>query len=255
MTIPAPQKQFLEEAARTLQNVFREYVIIVSDDLKLTILEGSELRLHVNLQSTFANWQASRDTLDRLVRQVRFLLKAVRQGITWEEARTILKPVIVGPDLELPQGVVRRKLRNGLFVATVLDFELSLRYLTVADTDVWKVSHDEIPEIAVRNLAAQSQEDRLSTQVIKDSRGEPKVALVMAADDLGSSRALLPDLVSRGVRLFQGAFMVAVPCRTTLYLAAAGVVDRVRRSVREMFHTEPYGISPDFFDPDSFRIA
>jgi hypothetical protein len=134
---------------------------------------------------------------------------------------------------------------------TVIVFVIDLPHMTVSVTMEqlvrWRVSIDEVDEIARQNL--ERYVPQLEVQVV-ESREGGKAAILGQHDGYDAARLLLGGLHERLAHQLGGDFFAAIPARDMFIAFSRGpaeFVARLRDRVEQDFKRLPYPIAPDFF--------
>lgn len=136
---------------------------------------------------------------------------------------------------------------NDTAVVFVTDLPHMTVSITVEQLVRWKLSIDEVEDIARQNLDQYAPE--LEVQIVESKEGG-KAAILSQHDGYDAARLLLGGLYERLAPQLGGNFYVATPARDMFVAFSPGPDDFVRRLQERVEHDYrrlPYPISSDFF--------
>jgi uncharacterized protein DUF1444 len=161
----------------------------------------------------------------------------------FDEIGDRLMPMIVPENGALAAGAYCRPLVDGLSVAYAVDNDRTIAYVSKSRFEEWKISGDDLHEMALTNLSARSTE--ISAHAAQDDEGNINLMLFQTMDGYDSSRLLLPTLYDR-LREYLGApFAAAIPNRDILLCFRDDIetVDRLRPQIASDFQRMPHQIT------------
>jgi uncharacterized protein YtpQ (UPF0354 family) len=132
---------------------------------------------------------------------------------------------------------------DGLSIAYAVDNDRTIAYVSKSRFEEWKISADDLHEMALTNLSARSAE--ISAHAAQDDDGNINLMLFQTMDGYDSSRLLLPTLYER-LREYLGApFAAAIPNRDILlcFRDDKETIDRLRPQIANDFHRMPHQIT------------
>lgn len=136
---------------------------------------------------------------------------------------------------------------NGTVVVFVTDLPQMTVSITTEQVLRWKLTIDELDDIARANLLAYAPE--LHFQVIESKEGG-RAAILTEQDGYDAARLLLSDLFVRLAPQLGGDFYVATPARDMFVALSTGpndFLDRLRARVDQDYRRLPYPITRDLF--------
>jgi len=194
------------------------------------------------------------DRLSAAVQQwVRELLTAAanvpRENVSLEQVRDRIMPMVVptGPGKWIGDSVVSQSLVEGLRVAYAMDSERAISYVPRATFKHWRISLDELHEVAISNLVARSQS--LEVRAAQDEAGRISLMLIQTLDGYDASRLLLPTLHERLREHLGRTFVAAIPNRDILVCCRDDqqTLQRVTAQVKEDYQRMPHALTDQLF--------
>jgi len=160
-----------------------------------------------------------------------------------DEIRDRLYPMIVPERGPLAAGALTRPLVNGLSVAYAVDSDRTIAYVSAQRFRHWKISADELHELALENLSARSAE--IAAHAAQDENGRVNLMLFQTMDGYDASRVLLPSLFERLREYLGSPFAAAIPNRDILlcFRDEPQTVEQLRPQVAADYHRMPHQIT------------
>jgi hypothetical protein len=163
---------------------------------------------------------------------------------TFDEVKDRILPVVLpGAAAAAYRGTVHGVLVEGLLVAYAIDQDRTISYIPVERFDDWKMSIEDLHELAINNLVARSES--LAAHAAEDENGEVNLILFQTMDGYDASRILLPTLHEK-LRGFLGSpFAAAMPNRDMLlcFRNDEETVGRLRKQVKEDYRQMPHQVT------------
>jgi uncharacterized protein YtpQ (UPF0354 family) len=247
--MPQEPQQFAETVADMLRRL--------QPDSQIELIGTRELLVNgrrLDLENLFrmVNHEPNRGTeiVEHYLEQL-FAGEAVQLGsMSFEFAKPRLMPRIQPESIF--NHLAREQVAHVPYVnETVIVFVIDLPHMTVSVTMEqlvrWRVSIDEVDEIARQNL--ERYVPQLEVQVV-ESREGGKAAILGQHDGYDAARLLLGGLHERLAHQLGGDFFAAIPARDMFIAFSRGpseFVSRLRDRVEQDFKRLPYPIASDFF--------
>lgn len=136
---------------------------------------------------------------------------------------------------------------NGTVVVFVTDLPNMTVSITTEQLVRWKISVEEMEEIARKNLDEYAPE--LEVQLVESKEGG-RAAILAQHDGYDAARLLLSGLYDRLAPQLGGNFLVATPARdmfVALSPSPEPFVKRLQSRVEHDYRRLPYPITPDFY--------
>jgi len=200
-----------------------------------------------SLENLYRLAQLQPDTLQRQTERwvVELLRAADAPDITanLEEVSERVLPMILPEEASRAQGTFTRPLVPGLVIAYAVDSDRTIAYISEARFAEWKISADELHELALNNLSRRSAE--INAHAAQDEQGRVSLMLFQTMDGYDSSRLLLPSLYNRLREYLGGPFGAAIPNRDILlcFRDDPQTIDRLRPQVSADFDRMPHQIT------------
>jgi uncharacterized protein YtpQ (UPF0354 family) len=136
-------------------------------------------------------------------------------------------------------GLVTQPLVEPLFIAYAIDSDRTISYIPKAMFDSWKVSIEDVHEIALQNLILKSE--AINAHAAQDEDGQISLILFQTMDGYDASRLLLPTLHDRLREHLGSPFAAGIPNRDILlcFRDDAETVQRLRTQIKEDFKQMP----------------
>jgi hypothetical protein len=188
------------------------------------------------------------ESLHQIDRWVVELLRAGEgtpdQNGTFEELKERILPMIL-PSTATPVGghTVFQPLIEGLSVAYAIDSDRTIAYIPRAQFEHWKVSLDDLHDLAVENLVAKSEQ--LEAHAAQDENGGVNLILFQKLDGYDASRILLPTLHEK-LRSYLGSpFVAGIPNRDILlcFRNDPETVERLRKQIADDYRSMPHQVT------------
>jgi hypothetical protein len=163
---------------------------------------------------------------------------------TFDELKDRILPMVLpGIAAEQYKGTVNSTLVEGLLVAYAIDQDRTISYIPQERFNDWRISVEELHELAIENLVARSES--LAAHAAEDENGEVNLILFQTMDGYDASRILLPTLHER-LRSYLGSpFGAAIPNRDMLlcFRNDDETVNRLAKQVSEDYRQMPHQVS------------
>jgi len=156
-----------------------------------------------------------------------------------DEIRDHILPMLSAEDDVRIDKRVNMPWVGGLSVGYVVDEDNSYRYVHQAMLENWKLSLDELHEIAIHNLQQYTADNPLELTMVGDE-SDPRMLMPVKADAYNCSRILDPGFHHHLRDLFGPELIVGVPNRdffVAVTLKDRALIEQVRSRVNEDFAT------------------
>lgn len=156
----------------------------------------------------------------------------------------ILPMVLASATTELKtDSMVTQPLIEGLIVAYALDSDRTISYIPRVLFDEWKMSVDDLHEIAINNLVAKSE--AINAHAAQDENGAINLILFQTMDGYDASRILLPTLHERLREHLGSPFAAGIPNRDILlcFRDDEETVSRLKPQIAEDFRSMPHQVT------------
>ncbi len=207
-----------------------------------------------SLENLYRMYQLSPNELQRHVERWAVELLRDSEGspdrfASFEEIKERLLPMVVSAELaELKQSnIITQSLIEGLSVAYVLDGDRTIAYLPGEVLEKWKMSLDDLHDLALANLVAKSQ--AIQAHAAQDENGEVNLILFQTLDGFDATRILLPSLYEKLRELLGAPFACAIPNRDILlcFRGDQDTVERLKTQVSQDYRTMPHQVTDKLF--------
>jgi hypothetical protein len=137
-------------------------------------------------------------------------------------------------------AIVAESLVAGLQIAYAIDNDRTISYIPQTVFSRWKMSVDDLHDVAIANLVARSES--ISAHAAADEDGEVNLILFQTMDGFDASRILLPTLHDRLREHLGSPFAAGIPNRDILLCfrnddeTVARLKDKIGDDYRQMPH-------------------
>lgn len=163
----------------------------------------------------------------------------------FEELKDRILPVVLPqPPADVdPATMVYQPFVADLVVAYAVDQQRTIEYIPRARFVDWKLSLDELHEVAIKNLVARSE--TLPAHAAPDESGKISLIVFQIMDGYDASRILLPSLHERLREYLGSPFAAAIPNRDILlcFRGDEETVGRYREQIAADYHSMPHQIT------------
>jgi len=156
----------------------------------------------------------------------------------------ILPMVLSAGTTELKtDAMVTQPLIEGLIVAYALDSDRTISYIPRVLFEEWKMSIDDLHDVAIKNLVAKSE--AINAHAAQDEDGAINLILFQTMDGYDASRILLPTLHERLREHLGSPFAAGIPNRDILlcFRDDEETVNRLRSQIAEDFRQMPHQVT------------
>ena len=156
-----------------------------------------------------------------------------------DQIRERILPMLSADDEPRSEERIRMPWVGGLSIGYVVDEDDSYRYIHQRMLAGWKLSLDELHELAMANLQTYASDHPLEVTMIGDD-AEPKMLMPVRPDAYNCSRILDPAFHGRLRELFGPELIVGVPNRDFFVAVSIGddsLIDQVRSRVRDDYQS------------------
>ena len=156
----------------------------------------------------------------------------------------ILPMVLSAGTTELKtDAMVTQPLIEGLIVAYALDSDRTISYIPRVLFDEWKMSIDDLHEVAIKNLVAKSE--AINAHAAQDEDGAINLILFQTMDGYDASRILLPTLHERLREHLGSPFAAGIPNRDILlcFRDDEETVNRLKSQIADDFRSMPHQVT------------
>ena len=170
------------------------------------------------------------------------------QGAPFDEVKDRVLPMVV-PETKAKSSeadaasVVTQPLVPGLQVAYAIDSDRTIAYIPRAAFKRWKLSVDELHEIAIENLVKRSES--INAHAAADDDGAVNLILFQTMDGFDASRILLPTLHGRLREHLGSPFVAGIPNRDILlcFRNDEQTVERLSEKISEDYRQMPHQVT------------
>jgi uncharacterized protein YtpQ (UPF0354 family) len=167
------------------------------------------------------------------------------QDAPFDEIKHRILPMIVphtDDDTE-NDAIVTAPLVAGLQIAYAIDSDRTIAYIPRPLFTRWKLSAEELHEVAIANLVARSE--AISAHAAADEDGEVSLILFQTMDGFDASRILLPTLHDRLREHLGSPFAAGIPNRDILlcFRDDEENVDRLRGKIADDYRQMPHQVT------------
>ena len=156
----------------------------------------------------------------------------------------ILPMVLSATTTELKtDAMVTQPLIDGLIVAYALDSDRTISYIPRVLFEEWKMSIDDLHEVAIKNLVAKSE--AINAHAAQDEDGAINLILFQTMDGYDASRILLPTLHERLREHLGSPFAAGIPNRDILlcFRDDEETVNRLKSQIAEDYRSMPHQVT------------
>ncbi len=176
---------------------------------------------------------------------------------TFDELKERIMPVVISAGRRDVAGkqMVQQQILEGLFVGYAIDSKHTISYIPQDLFDSWKISLDELHEVALENLVTKSA--ILQAQAVPDDHGNVNLVLIQTLDGYDASRILLPGLHEHLREHLGTPFLSGIPNRDILvcFRNDPETLDRLAKQIKEDFKAMPHQVTDQVFLITSDGIA
>lgn len=260
---PMSPEQFTSYMARRL-SLFEDQVEVLSwVELELRLRIGDRSVL-ADLEAFYAAYTANPAQIDTIARNfIQSLLGAVpdrsEQEFTAlaERVMPMLKPaslLLTVRESNLPMLAYRPFLAD-LIIAYVIDEGQSVTYMNEEHLDRWRISEQELHELALENLRQRTHE-RVRYTVAGE--GERSLFIFNSGDGYDATRILLSDVLASWARQIPETLVIGIPNRDFL-IAFSDADDEILRSIAHQIQADSarfeHGLTDQLFTFAAGRIT
>lgn len=179
-----------------------------------------------------------------------------RKGNFEELKDRILPMVLPGNAADAYKSTVTSTFVEGLLVAYAIDQDRTISYIPRERFAEWKVSLEDLHELAINNLVVRSE--TLAAHAAEDENGEVNLILFQTMDGYDASRVLLPTLHERLREYLGSPFGAAIPNRDILlcFRNDDETVARLKTQVAEDYRQMPHQVTDQLLliTPDGVAV-
>ncbi len=247
--MPKEPEAFAEQVAVLLRRMQPDFAVEITGPREM-IVNGRRLDLENLLRLVNNDPQRGTEIVEHYLDQL-FSVEAGSVGnLSFDLVRARIMPRI--QPVSIFDHLCREQVAHVPYVnGTVIVFVMDMPQMTVSVTTEqmirWKVTADELDELARQNLENTSNE--LELQVVTSKEGG-RAVIVAEQDGYDAARLLLTDLYSHLAPKLGGDFYVATPARD-MFVALSPrpnpFVQRLTSRVEEDYRRLPYPITSAFF--------
>lgn len=247
--MPKEPEAFAEQVAVLLRRMQPDFTVEITGPREM-IVNGRRLDLENLLRLVNNDPQRGTEIVEHYLDQL-FSVEAGSVGnLSFDLVRPRIMPRI--QPVSIFDHLCREQVAHVPYVnGTVIVFVMDMPQMTVSVTTEqmirWKVTADELDELARQNLENNSNE--LELQVVTSKEGG-RAVIVAEQDGYDAARLLLTDLYAHLAPKLGGDFYVATPARD-MFVALSPrpnpFVQRLTSRVEEDYRRLPYPITSAFF--------
>lgn len=168
------------------------------------------------------------------------------QGGSLDELRDRILPMVL-PAAAVSEVMVSQPIVEGLSVAYAIDNDRTIAYIPKSHFESWKITTDDLHEIALKNLLAKSES--LEAQVAQDEAGNVSLILFQRRDGYDASRLLLPTLHEKLSGYLGSPFCAGVPNRDILlcFRNDPGALGNLKKQIADDYRNMPHQVTDALF--------
>jgi hypothetical protein len=176
----------------------------------------------------------------------------------FDEIKPRLLPMVLAIDGNdtIAAHMVTQPLVPGLIVSYAVDHDRTISYVPQRTFDTWKMTVDELHEIALTNLVARSES--LAAHASQDEEGRVNLILFQTMDGYDASRILLPSLHERLREYLGSPFVAGIPNRDILlcFRNDDETVPRLKSQIAQDFQQMPHQVTDQLLlvTPDGIAL-
>jgi hypothetical protein len=250
-SLPSAQELFTAEVEAALAGIPAVVAVTRADDFALTITTDDERTHTAYLQNVFAETRdmSAAERTGRIERFISVVTEPAPEGLTWDDVRERLVPVVRGATFW--QGVaelkpIRRRFVPFLVNAVGIDSENSFQYVADSHARDWGVDIDAI------FTAARENGEQYFDVSDAEPYGDGAVPMwhVAKDDDYETSRILVPGWLASFEGKVAGRPVAILPSRSRLIIGGDGderSLAQLIESARREYDASPRSISPALY--------
>jgi uncharacterized protein YtpQ (UPF0354 family) len=188
----------------------------------------------------------------RVVRETKAQFREGISGVSFDEARRFLMPVLK-PRFQLrnlDEELASTRLVAGLDVVYAVQRDNDFTLVSVADTERWARPLTQLHRIALANLLRQTNREE---KLLCEPSGGSKLCGWASGDGYDATRMIVPELRQQIEREYRGPAVYAVPIENVFVALPLRVATRekterlLRTKVERDFATSKAPVSPELF--------
>ncbi|CAN5591445.1 hypothetical protein BH09PLA1_BH09PLA1_11080 [soil metagenome] len=167
------------------------------------------------------------------------------QGANFEQLSERILPMILSQPQIDPQGpsTVSQPLVADLHIAYAIDSDRTIAYIPKAQFDSWKISIEDLHNVALANLVSRSES--IAAHAAPDGQGRVSLILFQTMDGFDASRVLLPTLHERLREYLGSPFAAGIPNRDILlcFRNDPETVENLRKQIATDYQNMPHQVT------------
>ncbi|CAN5370758.1 DUF1444 family protein [soil metagenome] len=239
------REQFVEQVLQYIAEKFPLVKVSRGEPTFSLKIDGQIASLENIYRMTMLRPEQLRQHIERWVVE---LLRAAegtpdRTGSLEDVKERILPMVLPGTPGENQQEGVSQILVDGLQVAYAIDGDRTISYITKQQFESWKITIEELHEIALENLIQRSE--AIEAQAAHDGDGNINLILFQTLDGYDASRVLLPTLHQKLRQYLGSPFAAGIPNRDILlcFRNDDETVKRLSAQIAEDYRQMPHQVT------------
>ena len=247
MSAPS-REQFVEQVFQVVAKRFPLVKLGQGDEPFTVRVNGNVVGLENLYRMVVLKPDDMRHSIERWVVE---LLRAAEgspdRAMSFDELRDRVLPMILPENSAVHDGVVSEQLVEGLRIGYAIDNDRTIAYIPQAHFDSWKISVDDLHQVALKNLMTKSE--ALEAQVAQDENGEVSLILFQKLDGYDASRLLLPTLHEKLSGYLGSPFVAGVPNRDILlcFRNEPKTVGNLKKQIGDDFRSMPHQVTDKLF--------
>ena len=239
------REQFIEQVLQYIGEKFPLVKVARGEQSFSLKIDGQVASLENIYRMTLLRPEQSRTHIERWIVEILRAGEGTpdRTGKLDDVRDRILPMVLPGTPSENPAEGVSQVLVDGLQVAYAIDGDRTITYITRQQFDGWKITLEELHEIALANLVARSE--AIEAQAAHDGSGNINLILFQTLDGYDASRVLLPTLHQKLRQYLGSPFAAGIPNRDILlcFRNDDETVQRLSAQIAEDYRQMPHQVT------------
>jgi uncharacterized protein YtpQ (UPF0354 family) len=167
------------------------------------------------------------------------------QGASFETLSERILPMILSQAQADPNSpsTISQPLVADLHIAYAIDSDRTIAYIPRAQFDSWKISIEDLHNVAIANLVSRSES--IAAHAAPDGQGRVSLILFQTMDGFDASRVLLPTLHERLREYLGSPFAAGIPNRDILlcFRNDPETVDNLRKQIATDYQNMPHQVT------------
>jgi len=167
------------------------------------------------------------------------------QGASFETLSERILPMILSQAQVDPNSpsTISQPLVADLHIAYAIDSDRTIAYIPRAQFDSWKISIEDLHNVALANLVSRSES--IAAHAAPDGQGRVSLILFQTMDGFDASRVLLPTLHERLREYLGSPFAAGIPNRDILlcFRNDPETVENLRKQIATDYQNMPHQVT------------